>query len=71
MESHQPEVLVEMVQLGFGWTVLPTTQAEHGENRPTRATVEPLFSRTISAVTRRGGAVHPATTPFIEALMAH
>jgi DNA-binding transcriptional LysR family regulator len=68
MESHQPEVLVEMVRLGLGWTVLPTTQAEHGAHRLARAMAEPLFSRTISAVTRRGGATHPAVGPFVEAL---
>ena len=68
MESHQPEVLVEMVRLGLGWTVLPTTQAEHGTHRLSRAMTEPLLSRTISAVTRRGGAVHPAVAPFIAAL---
>jgi len=68
MESHQPEVLVEMVRLGLGWTVLPTTQAEHGAHRLARAMTEPLLSRTISVVTRRGGAIHPAVTPFIAAL---
>ena len=70
MESHQPEVLVEMVRLGFGWTVLPTTQAEHGSNAPTRVVTEPLLSRTISAVVRSGGTVHPAAAPFIAALQA-
>ncbi len=70
MESHQPEVLVEMVRLGLGWTVLPTTQAEHGQHRLARAMPEPLFSRTISAVTRGGGALHPAVAPFIAALAA-
>lgn len=68
MESHQPEVLVQMVRLGLGWTVLPTTQAEQGPNRLARAMAEPLLSRTISAVTRRGGAQHPAVAPFIAAL---
>jgi DNA-binding transcriptional LysR family regulator len=68
MESHQPEVLVEMVRLGLGWTVLPTTQAEHGQHRLARAMSEPLLSRTISAVTRRGGALHPAVAPFVAAL---
>ncbi|MDP2291775.1 MAG: LysR family transcriptional regulator [Actinomycetota bacterium] len=68
MESHQPEVLVEMVRLGLGWTVLPTTQAEHGQHRLARAMDEPLLSRTISAVTRHGGAQHPAVAPFIAAL---
>ncbi len=29
-ESHQPEVLAEMVRLGVGWTVLPVIQAERG-----------------------------------------
>jgi DNA-binding transcriptional LysR family regulator len=68
MESHQPEVLVEMVRLGLGWTVLPTAQAEHGAHRLTRAMAEPLLSRTISAVSRRGGAIHPAVAPFVAAL---
>lgn len=68
MESHQPDVLVEMVRLGLGWTVLPTVQAEHGEHGLTRVTAEPLLSRTISAVTRRGGVVHPAVASFVEAL---
>jgi DNA-binding transcriptional LysR family regulator len=70
MESHQPEVLVEMVRLGLGWTVLPTTQAEDGTHRLARAMAEPLLSRTISAVTRRGGATHPAVAPFVAALSA-
>jgi len=70
MESHQPEVLVEMVRLGLGWTVLPTTQVEHGAQGLARVMAEPLFSRTISAVTRRGGAVHPAAAPFVAALAA-
>ena len=68
MESHQPEALVQMVRLGLGWTVLPTTQAEHGPQRLARAMAEPLLSRTISAVTRHGGAQHPAVAPFIAAL---
>lgn len=68
MESHQPEVLVEMVRLGLGWTVLPTTQAEHGEHGLSRVMAAPLLSRTISAVTRRGGALHPAAGPFVAAL---
>jgi len=68
MESHQPEVLVELVRLGLGWTVLPTTQAEHGAHRLTRAMPEPLLTRTISVVTRRGGATHPAVAPFMAVL---
>jgi DNA-binding transcriptional LysR family regulator len=37
-------------------------------HRLARAMAEPLLSRTISAVTRRGGAQHPAVAPFIAAL---
>ena len=29
---------------------------------------DPLLSRTISAVSRRGGATHPAVAPFVAAL---
>ena len=68
MESHQPEVLVEMVRMGLGWTVLPTAQAEHGSPRLERATKDALLSRTISVVTRRGGATHPAVGPLVTAL---
>ena len=68
MESHLPEVLCEMVRQGMGWTVLPTSQAESGPHPLTRARDEPLLTRTISAVTRRGGAVHPAVDAIVTAL---
>ncbi|HAP77069.1 MAG TPA: hypothetical protein DCR14_13410 [Acidimicrobiaceae bacterium] len=68
MESHQPEVLCEMVRLGLGWTVLPTAQAEAGPVPLRRAMAEPLLTRTISAVTRPGGARHPAVNEFIASL---
>ncbi len=57
-----------MVRLGLGWTVLPTAQAEHGPHRLARAMAEPLLTRTISAVTRRGGAQHAAVAPFVAAM---
>ena len=68
MESHQPEVLREMVHLGLGWTVLPTAQAEGGAHPLARAMPEALCTRTISAVTRAGGPVHPAVATFVSAL---
>lgn len=71
MESHQPEVLVEMVRLGLGWTVLPTAQAEQGVPQLARVTTEPFLSRTISTVTRRAGATHPAVGPLVDALQRH
>ena len=63
-ESHQPEVLREMVGLGFGWTVLPTVQAETGPRPLTRAKV--LTERRLVAARRRG----PAADPSIDALAA-
>lgn len=51
-ESHQPEVLGEMVRLGSGWTVLPTTQAERGERPLTDGRV--LTTRRLVMATRRG-----------------
>jgi DNA-binding transcriptional LysR family regulator len=68
LESHQPDVLREMVGLGLGWTVLPTAQAEHGPSPLARIDRSPLLTRTISAVSRRGGARHPAVQTFIEEL---
>ncbi len=53
-ESHQPEVLREMVGLGFGWTVLPAVQA--GRLRPVCA----LTKRAL-VVARRSAAAPNAT----------
>ncbi len=54
-ESHQPEVLREMVQLGLGWTVLPRTQ---GEVAQTDLVVgEKLLERRL-VLARRAKSVH-------------
>lgn len=56
-ESHQPDVLREMVRLGLGWTVLPPSQAGDGS-----LTAGPeLFRRTLVLATRTGAIVDPAT----------
>ncbi len=57
-ESHQPEVLREMVRLGTGWTVLPTSQAEHGD-RPL-APGRPIAIRHLVISTRSGSIHDPA-----------
>ena len=56
-ESHQPEVVREMVRLGAGWTVLPTVQAERGDGAlpPGR----PLTLRRLVMATRRGSVRDP------------
>jgi DNA-binding transcriptional LysR family regulator len=57
-ESHQPDVLREMVRLGTGWTVLPRAQAEAGDNplRGGRA----LTDRQLVLARRAGSVADPA-----------
>lgn len=59
-ESHQPEVLQQMVQLGMGWTVLPVSQAERGPEPLLRARKRALFHRRLLAVQRKDRLDHPA-----------
>jgi DNA-binding transcriptional LysR family regulator len=65
-ESHQPEVVREMVRLGSGWTVLPTIQAEHGDRAlpPGRA----LTTRQLVLATRRNSVRDPAVDRLIARL---
>lgn len=65
-ESHQPEVLREMVRLETGWTVLPTAQAEYGD-RPLSAG-RPLAVRRLVVATRAGAVHDPAVDELAEAL---
>jgi DNA-binding transcriptional LysR family regulator len=65
-ESHQPDVLREMVQLGTGWTVLPTSQAEHGDRPLSNGRV--LTTRRLVLATRAGSVTDPAVTQLGAAL---
>ena len=65
-ESHQPDVLREMVALDFGWTVLPVSQAETGERPLRRARV--LTERTLVVATRTGAAPAPAAEALVAEL---
>ena len=65
-ESHQPEVLREMVRLGVGWTVLPTEQAEQGD-RPLRRSRK-LTTRRLVLATRTGSVRDPAVDELAAAL---
>ena len=65
-ESHQPEVLREMVRLGVGWTVLPTAQAEQGD-RPLRRSRK-LTTRRLVLATRTGSVRDPAVDDLAVAL---
>ena len=65
-ESHQPEVLCEMVRLGLGWSVLPAAQAEWGDRPLTGCEV--LARRPLVTARRQGAAPHPAGLLLEQAL---
>ena len=65
-ESHQPEVLCEMVRLGLGWSVLPVVQAEWGEKPLVRCEI--LARRRLVVARRTGAAPHPAGQLLEQAL---
>ena len=65
-ESHQPEVLCEMVRLGLGWSVLPMAQAEWGDRPLTGCGV--LVRRRLVTARRSGAAPHPAGVLLEQAL---
>ncbi len=67
-ESHQPEVLRQMVSLGLGWTVLPVAQAEDVENAITRVRSEPLRLRRLSAIRRSSEVPNPLAALLLERL---
>ena len=69
-ESHQPEVLREMVRLGIGWTVLPVSQAEAGPDAMQPARTRPLAERTL-VLARRAEAVADSATESLAAALAH
>lgn len=63
-ESHQPDVLLQMVRLGLGWTVLATTGTSD-------VTIGPELLRRQLVLARRSGAVHdPAADELAERLRA-
>ena len=65
-ESHQPDVLVEMVGLGLGWTVLPPAADDERTNLLTIG--GELLRRTL-VLARRAGSVHdPAADELGERL---
>ena len=57
-ESHQPDVLREMVLLGLGWTVLPRSQGELGAADPIVG--EQLLTRRLVLARRHSAVADPA-----------
>ena len=68
-ESHQPDVLREMVDLGLGWTVLPASQAEAGPRPLSRGRV--LGERQLVLVVRESSARSPAVDTMMGLLRGH
>jgi DNA-binding transcriptional LysR family regulator len=66
-ESHQPDVLAQMVGLGLGWTVLPAVQVPAG----VPVTLGPELVRRRLVAARRDGAVRdPAADELLRRLGA-
>ncbi len=64
-ESHQPDVLVQMVQLGLGWTVLPMPD-DVGS-----VVVGPELVERVLVLARRAGSIHdPAADELARQLRA-
>jgi DNA-binding transcriptional LysR family regulator len=57
-ESHQPDVLREMVLLGLGWTVLPRSQGE--SERGDLTVGEQILKRKLVLARRSGSIADPA-----------
>ncbi len=66
-ESHQPDVLREMVRMGLGWTVLPSIQAEHGDRALDGGIA--LATRDLIIATRQGSVTDPAVEDLAERLL--
>lgn len=63
-ESHQPDVLREMVLLGLGWTVLPRSQ---GERTPGQVTVGAEIGERTLILARRHDAIVDAAVDDLAA----
>ena len=68
-ESHQPDVLLQMVELGLGWTVLPLCSPSP---RPTSVVVGPELVERVIVLARRAESIHdPAADELAQRLRAH
>jgi len=66
LESSNPQVLRQMVALGFGWSVLPRAVAESGPQPLKPARARPVASRQIVASRRVAAGSDPRVEKFLE-----
>ncbi len=64
-ESHQPDVLVQMVALGLGWAVLPSDPIG---SRPDVVVGRPLVERSLVRAARAGAVRDPAVDDLADRL---
>jgi len=64
LESHNPEVLRQMVALGLGWSVLPPPVVERGADALPRG--QPIAERVLVGVRRADAPSHPRRDAFLE-----
>ncbi|MEY2426572.1 MAG: hypothetical protein QOI61_2144 [Actinomycetota bacterium] len=67
-ESHQPEVLAQMVALGIGWSVLPVAQMERFGVAVRRVGNEPFVRRTLLVARRADGPSDPTVDALVAAI---
>jgi DNA-binding transcriptional LysR family regulator len=68
-ESHQPEVLAQMVALGLGWSVLPVAQVERFGASLHRVGKGAFVQRSLVVARRADGPTDPAVDALVEALI--
>lgn len=66
LESSNPQVLRQMVALGFGWSVLPRAVAESGPEPLEPARVRPVAHRGIVVARRAAVGEDPRAETFLE-----
>lgn len=67
-ESHQPEVLVQMVALGIGWSVLPVAQVERSGVTLRRIGDTPFATRRLVVVRRADAPADPTLDALVAAI---
>ncbi|MEY2472038.1 MAG: hypothetical protein QOK28_1367 [Actinomycetota bacterium] len=67
-ESHQPEVLAQMVALGIGWSVLPVAQVERSGVALRRVGKGAFTKRSLVLARRADGPADPAIDALVGAL---
>jgi DNA-binding transcriptional LysR family regulator len=69
-ESHQPEVLAQMVALGLGWSVLPVAQVERSGTALRRIGTDAFLRRSLVLARRADGPADPTVDALADAVQS-